>query len=175
LLEPAFVPEDVVDDPAEERDVRAGADGDVDVGHGAGPGEPGIDVNDGCSPSLRLHDPAEPDGVTLGEVRTLDDDAVSVLEILLEGGGSAPSERDPQTGDRGAVSYTGLVLDLDHAQGREQLLDEVVLLVVEGGPAEMGHGERAVERLALVVLRLPMRVASLLQALGDHLHGALER
>ena len=39
-------------------------------------------------------------------------------EVLLEVGGAASSERGPQTGDRGAVSYAGLVLDLDDPERR---------------------------------------------------------
>src|SRR5436309_14702983 len=106
---------------------------------------------------LGLHDPLEPDRVALGHVRTLDDDAVGVLQVLLEGGGPASTERCPQTGDGGGVSYSGLVLDLYDAQGGEQLLEEVVLLVVEGGAAEVADGHRAVEDVAGVVRVLPGR------------------
>src|SRR2546423_12418436 len=83
--------------------------------------------------------------MALGHVRSHDHDAVGVLQILLEGGRATPSERRPQTGDGGGVSYAGLVLDLDRAEGREQLLDQVVLLAVEGGPAEEGDSPGAVE------------------------------
>src|SRR5512133_1132896 len=47
---------------------------------------------------------------------------VRVLEALLVGGRAASSERGPQTGDRGAVSYARLVLDLHDAGGCEELL-----------------------------------------------------
>ena len=97
--------------------------------------------------ALRLHHPLEPDGMALGHVRTLDHDAVGVLQVLLERRCAAPTERDPQTGDRGGVSYAGLVLDLDGSESREQFLDQVVLFVVERGAAEMGERHRAVERL----------------------------
>ena len=39
-------------------------------------------------------------------------------EVLLEGRGAAAPERGPQTGDRGAVSYPGLVLDLTTPERR---------------------------------------------------------
>ena len=39
-----------------------------------------------------------------------------VLEVLLEVGRPASSERGAQTGHRGAVSYAGLVLDLHDAE-----------------------------------------------------------
>ena len=57
----------------------------------------------------------EPDRVCLHERRSLDPDAVGVLEVLLEVGGAAAPERGTQTGHRGGVSYAGLVLDL-HAR-----------------------------------------------------------
>ena len=79
----------------------------------------------------------KPDRVVLGHVRAHDHDAVRVLEVLLEGRGAASSERGAQTGHRGAVSYAGLVLDLDDAERRHQLLDQVVLLVVERRAAEV--------------------------------------
>src|SRR5215218_9751909 len=122
----------------------------------------------------RLHRPAEADGVRLSEARALDPDQVGVLEVLLEVGGAAAPERGPQTGDRGGVSYPGLVLDLDRAHGREGLLDEVVLLVVERRPAEVGEPHRAIHAPALVVRVLPAGLAGGDQALGDHVHRRLE-
>src|SRR5689334_11903936 len=71
-----------------------------------------------------------------GHVGALDDDAVRVDEVLLVVGGAAAAERGSQTGNGGAVSNTGLVLDLHRAHGGVELLHEVVLLVVEGCPAE---------------------------------------
>ena len=44
----------------------------------------GIDVDDLAPALLRLHHPAESHRVTLGEVRAHDDDAVGVLQVLLE-------------------------------------------------------------------------------------------
>ena len=85
VAEVALVLDDVVDDPAEERDVAAGADRDVDVGDRARPREPRIDVDDRRAARLGLHHPPEADRVALGHVRALDDDAVAVLQVLLEG------------------------------------------------------------------------------------------
>ena len=78
----------------------------------------------------------KPDRVLLGHVRAHDQDAVGVLQVLLEGGGAAAPERGPQTGDRGAVSYAGLVLDRQRPHRGEELLDQVVLLAVERRAAE---------------------------------------
>src|SRR5213079_2102936 len=103
----------------------------------------------------RLHQPPKADRMRLGHRRALDPDAVGVLEVLLEVGGAAAPERGPQTGDGARVSYAGLVLDLHGSHRREGLLDEVVLLVVERGAAQVGEAERAVDALAAMVDVLP--------------------
>jgi hypothetical protein len=139
VLEVLLAADHVVDQPAEERDVGSGPDRHVQVGERAGPGEARIDVDDRCAPGLGLHDPLEPDRMALGHVRAFNDDAIGVLQVLLEVGGPAATEAGSQTGDGGGVSYTGLVLDLDRAESGEQLLDQVVFLVVQGGPAEAGN------------------------------------
>ena len=108
-----------MDDPAQEGDIAARANRHVDVGDGAGAGESRIDMDDGGAVLAGLHHPAEPDRMALRHVRALNDDAVGVLQILLERGRAAPPERCPQTGDRGGVSYTGLVFDLNDAQRGE--------------------------------------------------------
>ena len=113
LLEVLLVVEDVLDQAAEEGDVAARAQRHVQVGDGAGAGEPRVDVDDLRAPRLGLHHPLEADRVALGHVRALDDDAVSVGEVLLEVRGTATTERGTQTGHRGGVLYAGLVLDLD--------------------------------------------------------------
>src|SRR5437763_17108457 len=104
---------------------------------------------------LGLHDPLEADRVRLGHVRPHDHDAVRVLEVLLEGGGTAAPERGAQTGHRRAVSYAGLVLDLDRAERREQLLDQIVLLAVQRRAAEECDTARTPEMVAGLVLYCP--------------------
>src|SRR5213592_4189532 len=90
-----------------------------------------IDMDQLRAALLGLHHPLEADRVLLGHVGAHDQDAVGVLQVLLERGGAAAPERGPQTGDRRAVSYAGLVLDRHGAGRREELLDQVVLLGVE--------------------------------------------
>ena len=109
--------------------------------------------------SLRLHHPAEADRMALRHVRALNDDAVGVLQILLERGGAASSERCPQTGDRGGVSNTGLIFDLDDAERGEELLDEVVLFVVERGAAQVRDAHGAPQRVPVLVAVFPVRLA----------------
>src|SRR5439155_3407711 len=80
----------------------------------------------------------------------------------------------PQTGDRGAVSYAGLVLDLNDAETHGQLLDQVVLLVVEGRAAEHRDPHRPGEPVALLVRVLPGRAPGFDHPVGDHVHRLVE-
>src|SRR2546427_1521223 len=73
--------DDVIDQTAEERDVRAGADRDVQVRHRAGAGEAGVDVDQLRAVELRLHGPAERHRVALRHVRTHDHEAVGVSRL----------------------------------------------------------------------------------------------
>ena len=82
LTEVEVVVQHVVDEPAEPGDVGAGPDGDVDVGDRGGAREPGIDVDHRGTAPLGLHYPLEAHGVGLGHVGALDEDAVSVLQVL---------------------------------------------------------------------------------------------
>src|SRR5262249_12805821 len=100
-------------------------------------------------------------------------------EVLLEGRCAAAAERGPETRDRGAVSYPGLVLDRDDAERREQLLDQVVLFIVERRAAEAADAERPreLDALALAVLGrvLPGLGARGDHPVGDHVHRVVER
>ena len=119
-----------------------------------------VDVDHLRAALTSLHHPLVSDRVVLGHVRAHNQDAVRVGEILLECRCPASSERGPQTGDRGAVSYPGLVLDLHYPKRRHQLLDQVVLLVVERCPAEIGDTRGAPGPVPFVVgpARFPLRV-----------------
>ena len=123
ILEVPAAAEHVVDQPAHERDVRSGPDRQVQVGHRARTGEPRVDMDQRGAAGLRLHHPLEGDRMALGHVRALDEDAVRIDQVTREVGSPAAAEAGPQTGDGRGVSNTGLILDLDRAQRREQLLD----------------------------------------------------
>src|SRR3954470_20404191 len=88
--------------------------------------------------------------------------------------GAAAPERGAQTGHRGAVSYAGLVLDLHRSHRGEQLLDQVVLLVVERGAAEVREAECAIDPMPVVVALLPALLAGRDRPLGDHVHRPVE-
>ena len=55
-----------------------------------------------------------------------------------KGGGAAAAVRSAQTGHGRAVSYPGLVFEVDHPQGPHQLALDVVPFVVHRRPAERG-------------------------------------
>src|SRR5712691_4685120 len=73
------------------------------------------------------------------------------------------------------MSYTGLVLDLDDAETGEELLDQVVLLVVEGGAAVGPDRHRPVRHPVLLIARLPVLGPGPDHAVGDHVHRLVER
>ena len=70
LAEVQLVGQDVVDHPAEERDVSARAQRHVPVGDGAGAGEPRVDVHDLRAAHLGLHHPLERHRMGLGQCRS---------------------------------------------------------------------------------------------------------
>jgi len=98
-------------------------------------------MNDFRSALARLHDPLKSDGMVLGHRRSHDHDGVGVAQVLLRSRGAASPERCPQTGDSGAVSYTGLVGEAHHAQaGSEELFDQIIFFDVESCAAEVSDG-----------------------------------
>src|SRR5690625_6629452 len=94
--------------------------------------------------------------------------------VLLRLGGSATSERGSQTGNRGGVSNARMVLDLYRTGGGEELLAQIVLLVVDGRPAQAGATHRAQQWTPLGVLGLPVPAPRLDEAVGDHVHRGVE-
>ena len=173
LRELLAVREHVVDDTAEEGDIGSRADRHVVVGQRAGAGEARVDMDDARAARLGLHHPLEAHGVGLGEVGALDHDAVRVLEVLHERGGATASEGGAEPGHGGAVADPRLVLDAHHTEAGEQLLDEVVLLVVQGGAAEAGDAHGAVDGRP-AVLPLPGFPAGADHPVRDHVHGGFQ-
>ncbi len=131
--------DDVADQAAEERDIGSSADGRMDVGDGAGACEARVDVDELRSTLFGEHGPAEADGMVLRHVRTLDDDAIRIREILKRGGCATATKRGAQTGHRRGVSNTSLIFDLENAGCIEELLDEIVFFIIESRAAEMRH------------------------------------
>ncbi len=91
FLKVQVVLEDVVDEATQEGDIRAHANGRVDIGHLRGAREVRIDMDDRRAALFGRHHPAKPDRVAFGKVAALDQNAVAILQILQEGiGGTAP-------------------------------------------------------------------------------------
>ncbi len=66
-----------MDQPAQEGDIRPGADLGVNIREGRGAGETRVDVDDGSAPLLCLQHKAEGDWVCLRHVRAHNHHAVS--------------------------------------------------------------------------------------------------
>src|SRR3954453_11412047 len=130
FLEVSLVLYDVVDQAAQERNVRSGAERRVDVAHGGGARESWIDMDELGALLFGDHRVPESHRMGLGHVRALYEDAVGVLQIHKVGGGAAPTVRDAQTGHGGAVSYPSLVGNPNNPHRVEELGDEVILLIV---------------------------------------------
>ena len=137
----------VVDHPAHEGDVGARAQLGPHVGDRARAIEARVDVQDVGAALLGAGQPVHRDGVILGRVAAHDQDDVGVHHVDPVVGHGAPAEGGRQTGDRGAVSETGLVLDVDEAEGAHELGQEVALLVVERRAAQAGDGLGAVDHV----------------------------
>ena len=143
IVEPQVIAEHMVHERTEQHDVGSGPDRDVLVAHRRRAGEPRVDVDHRRATGPRLLHPLEAHRMALGHVGALDDDAVGVGHVLQRLCGTAPPEGGSQTGNRGGVSYAGLVLDLDRARCGEEFLDQIVLFVVQGRAAEGGDPHRA--------------------------------
>ena len=110
-------------------------------------------MDDSRSSVASFKDPLEAHRMVLRHRGTHDKNSVGIGEVLLGGGRATASERCAQTGHSGAVSYARLVGNAYHSQsGTEQLLYKVILLVVEGGAAEMADGFGMHHRPAVFVL-----------------------
>ena len=86
-------------------------------------------MDDDCAILLGLPNPLEGHGVVLGDVAPLHEDGLRVLHVGPVVRHRPPTERGPQTGDRGAMSKSGLMLDKGDAEKARGFLEEVALLV----------------------------------------------
>src|SRR5205807_2162113 len=175
FLKVQVVLENVVDEAAQKSNIGTYANGRVNIRHLRGAREVRIDMNDRHAALFSRHYPAEPDRVAFGKIAALDQNAVAILQILQEGAGGTAPEACAETRHRGAVSYTGLVLDTDHAERVKELGDEIVLLIIQRCSTQRTDGKRVVDRLALFVRLLESRLARLVHTLRDAVHRPVER
>src|SRR5262249_18311740 len=83
-------------------------------------------------------------------------------------------------GDRRAVSYPRLVLDLHHAQRGVEFLEQIVFLVVDGRPAQVSYSQGPAHHRAFVLGAtrlglLPSGIAGLFYPMSHHVHRLLQR
>jgi hypothetical protein len=92
VFEPALVDQQPIDERAQKDDVGPTPNRSVDIGDRRSAREARVDVDDRCSAFLGLHDEAERDRVALREVRTFDEHAIAIRDILDERGRAAATE-----------------------------------------------------------------------------------
>ncbi len=78
-------------------------------------------------------------------------DAVAVSNVDPVIGHGAASERLCQSRNSGAVSDTGLMFNIDQAQGSHEGLDQPAFLIVQGCASHTGDAHGAVDHLAFAV------------------------
>jgi hypothetical protein len=91
----------------------------------------GIDVNECGALVPGCLDPFEGDGVVLRDIAAHVEYYIRIAEIDVMVCHCAASERLCQSRYRGAVSYSGLVFDIDETESPEHLLIEPAFLVVQ--------------------------------------------
>ena len=173
-----LVHKDVVNYGVEKRSVGTGTNARVHVGRRRCPGESRVDVDDLRPVFLGLPDPLEGHGMVLCHIAALHQNRLAMLEVNPVVGHRPPPERSPQTGDRRAVSESGLVLDESGAEQARRFLEEVALLVGVLCAAHEGDRIRPVDRNLRVAEFLggdPRRVAGLSNLLRDSFHRVFPR
>src|SRR5690606_1840604 len=162
----------VVDQAAQERDIRPGTNGRVIVGHRGSTGEAWIDHDQpGLVLGLGFGHPAETAGVCFSSVATHYQDQVGVADIRPGVGHGATAVRRGKTCHRRAVSDTCLVVESYDAEVADHLVSQVAGVVGRGRGGEKAYRGPAVDRLAQSVLLHEVGVAVLSHQAGD----AIER
>src|SRR5438034_3168174 len=178
IINYVLVHKDVVNYGVEKRSVGTGTNARVHVGRRRCPGESRVDVDDLRPVFLGLPDPLEGHGMVLCHIAALHQNRLAMLEVNPVVGHRPPPERSPQTGDRRAVSESGLVLDESGAEQARRFLEEVALLVGVLCAAHEGDRIRPVDRNLRVAEFLggdPRRVAGLSNLLRDSFHRVFPR
>ena len=95
----------------------------------------GIDANNFRAAFFGFDGPFKATGVLFSGVAAANHNHVGVFHIRPVIGHCAATKGGPQTGDSGAVSYPGLVFQVDNAQGARQFGNQVALFIVHTGRA----------------------------------------
>ena len=174
VVEPVL--ERVVNQSTEKRNVGAGTNRHVDIGHGGGAIETGVDANQfRFSTPLGFHDETEAHGMVLGRVAAHDQNDVRIGDIRPAVGHGPPAEGGGQTGHRGAVSESGLVFVGDDAETEAEFSEEVVDLVGIGAAADESNVLQPIHGAAGSVLLFEAGVAGVFDPPSHALDGVLPR
>ena len=162
------VTQQVVDHPAQEGDVRAGANRRIEVRHRCRAVEAGVHYDEcGMVVCLGLGDPFEAAGVCLGGIAAHDDDDVGVLDVNPMVGHRAATERRGQTGHRRTVSDPRLVVEAQQPGAANDLVGDPAGFVARGGGGEEACGRPAVDDAAVTVFGNEVLVPVVLHQPGD--------
>ena len=167
IFEIKIVGQDVPDQSAKKRNIRTGAQPGEDIGMLGGPGKARIHMDDGRAPILGPKRPLKGNRMVFGGIAADDENAITVDDVDPVIGHRAASERLCQSRNSGAVSDTGLVLDVGQPHGSQHGLVDPAFLVVQGRGTDRGDALAAIDRTALGVLGHKARVPRVLDLAGD--------
>ena len=167
------VVDDVLVHAAVEGDVRAAADGAVDIGLLGRASVARIDHDPLRAPVVRTMKVERGSGMALAAVRPAMQDVVGICHVGPMAGHGATTERRRQAHNGGAVAHAGLVVDGHHAQGAHHLQDEVLLLGILLATAKAGNGRRVVYGKPVLVGFNERLVAGVLHLAGNLLDSLL--
>ena len=132
--------DDVVHQTAPEGDIRTTADRAIEIRPRGRSREPRVDADDLCVAFIPgLLQPGKRYRMVFRRVAAADQRNIGVFEIRPVIGHCSPTKRGAQTGDRGAVSDTGLMFDVRRPQAAHEFRYEVKVLIVEYGGPEAGN------------------------------------
>ena len=157
-----IVVENILDHPSEEGNIRARTEAGIDISLCRSPRKSWIYVNECAALVPGCLNPLEGYRMVFCYIAAHIKDYISIAEINIMVCHGAASERLCQSRYSGAVSYSGLVLDIDEAESPEHLLIKPALLIVERCTAYGGDSVSPVHSLAVRILFNEALVAALL-------------
>ncbi|ABA52345.1 hypothetical protein BURPS1710b_A0731 [Burkholderia pseudomallei 1710b] len=170
------VRQQVMDHPAEERDVRAGANRRVIIGDRCGAREARIDDDEArVAMRLRFGDPLETARMGLGGIAAHHENNVRVLDVDPMVRHRATAKRRGKTCHRRAMSDTSLVVEREHPHAAHGLVRQIADLVAARRGGQHARREPAVDLHAVVRRLDEVRVAVRLHQLRDPLERVAPR
>ena len=171
-----FVLNNIIDKCSEECDICAGPQLEEMIGNARGACIAHIDVDDGRSVVLCLHDAFHRERMAFCEVRPLDPDQLCLLEVVPRACHRAAPKGGVQSRRRRRMTDARLVVNEDYTESACHLDELVALLVVDLRAANKADGIRTVAH-ELVAVRLvltdPVLVTRLLEGARGTVDGLL--